>query len=203
MPFIPAPNIVETFVRQELFGEEVGNVLHWDVSSLSSEGRVELVAETLAGLLVEHVVPSMCNVWRLLSVKARDLTTDDAAIFEYSGSLPATGARNVASAPGNVALVLTKRTAFAGRTRRGRLYIPGVEPDATDSNLAAGAWAAAITSAWLNVFADMVTDIDAVPVVLSKFTGGLPRSAAVATSVTSLQKRNNRVDTQRRRLPED
>jgi hypothetical protein len=203
MPFIPTPLGLEVTIQQHVNSKDVVNVLHFAQASLLSEAGVVDLAASVADLFVSDVQPHMSGSWQFTGVKVRQLNDNDGIQIVNTPEAPITGARATDIAPNNVALVLTKRTAAAGRSARGRIYIVGVELAPSPSNLALSSWADAIVIAWQAFLADVATANNIVHSVLSLHHNGVARTEGELFPVTSVSLRNKRVDSQRRRLPKD
>jgi hypothetical protein len=99
----------------------------------------------------------------------------------------------------NVALVASFATAKTGRSFRGRSYIAGIPV----LNIAENEVTTVFAAFFVNAFAVLISDLDIdndVLVVASFQSGSEPRVLGVATPVDSVSV-NQRIDTQRRRLP--
>jgi len=106
-----------------------------------------------------------------------------------------TGAFSGTLVPDQVAMVVTFRTALAGRSHRGRAYIPGLPTAALDSS--GYLWSVTNTDGMTSDFGDWQS---AMATSTSSMTHGvLSRSLGVITPVTSYQARRQ-IATQRRRL---
>lgn len=144
----------------------------------------------------------------LAFIDLRDMRTVNNALAASTGAAtPGTGA-GTALPPGD-ALVVTLRTAAAGKSNRGRVYLPGLDSTA----LAAGGVAAAGTVTNAKAFIDAVsTALTGQSITLAipqfarqQYTGAktntvhLARPAVAPVIVTTTQCRNNIIDHQRRR----
>jgi hypothetical protein len=109
--------------------------------------------------------------------------------------------------PNEVALVITKRTAGAGRSNRGRMYIPGwtVAAVAADNTAIAAvitdlqAWANTIQNALNGSGYQLVIPNPARAAYIGSTGTAHPARPAGSVTVQSLQVRDNHFDSQRRR----
>lgn len=141
----------------------------------------------------------------LLYIKTRALDTSSSPVYTYTipaggraGSL--TGSGNI---PPSVSFCVRLLTGLAGRSYRGRLYIPSY----SGSQLQAAPLTQFITPAFALV---VVTSLQALMtalaaaghtwVVTSFYNSGAWRTAGVNTAILSIGYADLRVDTQRRRL---
>ena len=135
----------------------------------------------------------------LTKVGMRDLTTAGSLQQDYVTGLPVTGTDAGGPQPNNVALVSTLRSAFAGRSYRGRIYTPGICDDQmTTVNEVSTGFAAAMSTNY-GILASDIATAGAALVIASFRTAGAPRASAVLTAVTAIST-GLKVDTQRRRL---
>lgn len=111
------------------------------------------------------------------------------------------GSQAVAAVANNVALVVSLRTGFIGRSYRGRIYLPGLAKDAVVGSLLTPQAQADITT-HIGALATQLTNANFTWVVASYQFNGVPRLVAAGTPILT-RIVSNRVDTQRRRLPKE
>lgn len=141
----------------------------------------------------------MGDEWAINNIVAQDWSLPDGQQIQTSLQLPIDGSEIGLAIPASVALVVSHRTDRTGRSRRGRTYLPGLTEGNTAFNTAD---ADAVIEA-ADTFDVLDTNLDLQDldhVVYSLYSGGVAREVPVATVVTN-RIVNNRVDTQRRRLP--
>lgn len=200
MAFIPVPNVAQVTVLQTLFGQEVNNVLHfaraggWDASNLESLAGLVLASWTV------NVIPEQSADLVLDGVRARDLSTADGLQVEVAPAEAVTGGVGQPSLPGNVAFCVTHRTAFIGRSRRGRTYVAGIGEDQVTGNSLAAPVASDLVLAF-NTLRATTNASGYFFCVVSRFTNGDPRPEGISTVVTGSFAVDLRVDSQRGRLP--
>lgn len=128
--------------------------------------------------------------WSYEGVTVRDLRTPN--LPEFTGGAPLTGTFTGNGLPSSNAICVTLRTAFAGRSFRGRVYLPGWATTAvtTTGNIAVGAQTAAndVVEGWQ-------TDLAAIGATLAVASPTL----GVSNPVTAIGVRDGQWDTQRRR----
>jgi len=158
------------------------------------------LANQAIGEWVANVVVTWSPSVLFTGVRVVDLTTESSPVAESSTGLPVPGAQSGASLPNNVALVLTKRTQFRGRSYRGRIYHGGIpETSVTGNTVAAGYVTTAIAN-YTNLLA-LTTSLGVWEmVVVSRYTNNAPRSSGIFSNVTGFTS-DGVVDSQRRRLP--
>lgn len=137
--------------------------------------------------------------WSIDNITGLDFSQEDGAQIQTNLTLPIDGSEITPEIPASVALVVSHRTDRTGRSRRGRTYLAGLTEGSTDGNTVD---ATAITRAG-DCFDDIDTNLDSIDmdhVVYSLYSEGVARAVPIATLITN-RIINNRVDTQRRRLP--
>lgn len=202
MPFQPAPDVAEVEIRMSLQGKPVENVLHfislsgfpWDI------GLITQLAQDALAHWADYILPIQCTALTLNSVLARDLSSEFAPTFEAFPLTPVAGTLTGPAMPNQTAVVLTKRSGLTGRSARGRLYHCGFTEDQVSGNFILTAYADAVNQGYQD-FVQAMADDDAQMVILSRFTGGVERVSGVAFNMISIGLRNERIDSQRRRMP--
>lgn len=204
MAFQPAPDIAEVEIRMTLQGVPVENVLHF--ISLTGfpydASTIELLAENALANWSTHILPVQCTALSLQSVLAKDLSAEIAPTFEAFPLVPVTGVLTGPAMPNQNAIVLTKRSGLTGRSARGRLYHCGFTEDQVSGNFILPAYADAVNNAYAD-FVQAMGDDDHQMVILSRRNGGVERPAGIAFNLLTIGLRNNRIDSQRRRMPEE
>lgn len=134
----------------------------------------------------------------LQNFTATDISVEDGVqtIFVYGGGSP--GTSTGAAAAANAAVVASLRTAFTGRSFRGRHYYGGlVVPSFTDaqhiSSSVASGYAVTITD-----LIDLLSDVNMTLCVLSRYANKVLRVVGLLTEVISVIV-DTKVDSQRRR----
>lgn len=123
-----------------------------------------------------HIMPIMSSTITLVRVnmlirRATLLESWDSNLF-----VPVAGTHSASIAPSNVAYLVQKHTAFAGRRNRGRMYLPGVNATGLDGNTVQGSLVAVIQAA-LDAFGTAIKDDEStyeaplLPVILHSDTG--------------------------------
>lgn len=141
----------------------------------------------------------------LLNVTLKDLNTANQPEFVANGAaLPGTGVGD--TLPLSMAAVVTIRTALSGKSFRGRAYISGWTEAQNDSS---GRALAAANTAAVNFVQAIQTVMNTVGfnlAVLSRNSAGrtipekiIPAKPGFSTAFTSLQARNTKWESQRRR----
>lgn len=153
----------------------------------------QAMANTIAGFLdaahtssaLETLQPTSVSLDR---VEIRDVRQANQALIPASIASPGTSVGELL--PRGVALGVTARTALAGRSFRGRNFIPGFDEASADVNGRATQAAADAAVAFMTDFnSDMSTQ--GWPLgVGSLFSGGLRRDPGIITNITLFESRN-------------
>lgn len=200
MPFIPVPNTAQVTILQSLFGQEVVNVLHFFRSGGYDLDTLIDLASAVRDRWAIEILPNQSVDLSFDGVRARNLDIADGFQFEVQSGVANQGSATGGGMPGNVAFVITHRTANIGRSRRGRSYIAGL----AESQVVGNALAAPVASAFVSGFNGLRTFLAGQGdqlVVASRFTGKLPRVVGVTSLVITSVARDLNVDSQRGRLP--
>lgn len=212
---IAGPTIIANCIEVDLVwnlasGKQVKNVLHGQVA-----GGFTATAAVAQAIYAAIIASGSWTAWaafvhstaQLAAVNLRDMRTPNMPVVTSTGG--ATSGTGAASAlPPGVSLVVTLRTALAGRGFRGRVYLPGL--DSALLTAATGAATGAANTAALNFITAVQTALTASAVTLSiaqparqAYTGrkgrSIPLRAANVQNVTSIVTRLTALTSQRRR----
>jgi hypothetical protein len=206
MPSLVFPNCVELRVHWTMNGVDAYNVMHGVVAS----GFVanQTVTDTLDAALKTRVTsmglqPLLATTTSMVSVNLRDLRTPNAAEFVgTTAALVGTGAGN--PLPNEVALCVTLRTALAGRSYRGRVYLGGF---IVGENSATGQIVTALNTAAANTVFGWAAAMSTSAITMAILSrprpagplGVPPAYAGALTPVISAVARDTLWDSQRRR----
>lgn len=105
--------------------------------------------------------------------------------------------------PGNVTFAIKKESGLTGRSARGRTYWIGIPQNtvtAADENQLAAAYTASIVGDVDTVRTSIAAVGTWLPVLVSRFSGGVPRATGITFPWISTTNVGTRIDTQRRRL---
>lgn len=199
MSFIPFPSCCEAAIQFVSSG--IPGVI---TLGFKHTGDVEYTPTSL-GDLATVISTQLVNALRLeqtnsvhyTNIHLRDLGSVSGAVFDLP--LTATGSQNVPPVQNQVAMTVTFLTGVAGRSYRGRNYLPSlpagslVSPTTWDSGLAA------LLDTVYETFDLALPAVDSQHCVLSRFLDKSPRVTGHAQPVIGYRA-NTPVYTQRRRL---
>lgn len=201
MPFQAVPNAALVTVRGELLGEEVNNTLGF---MLTTPGPVTgpALATLVAGVALvweATMLQTLPGSYIFNDVQARALDVQDGPVAEAPGGAQAGMlAGNVM--PNNVSFCVSFRTGLGGATNRGRNYICGLlESEVSDNELALGRINALRSAYQEFIGAGSVANGWQWCVISRKII--IPLVTGRGVAITNVHITDNRVDTQRRRLP--
>lgn len=202
MAFIPTGNTVEVFMDHLAVGVEgKGWVFHFERDEPVNVAGMEDLAALLVTWWKTEIAPLISNGVQLQRVKMRDISTLDSFVLDYTTGLPDTGDVTGDKLPLNAALCLKLATNLAGRSHRGRMYWFGLAESQVTDNYVALAVVDAIETAVNTLKGDYLPGSGWTWVVTSFQYQGEPRSEGQNTPIANVVAVDNRVDTQRRRLP--
>lgn len=120
--------------RQE--GQLTANVMHFTCVGATTDVDLNLI-QVLLSCFITHLLPVLSSAWTLERVRWKQVSP---AVGIEQISIPtggaAAGGGAAACLPSFCSAVLSKRTLFAGRSGRGRMFIAGIpEGQATNSLL--------------------------------------------------------------------
>lgn len=198
MPFIPTPECLELMPVFSLNNATWSNVLHLSVENPENGFTHEACREAYIEWFSDNMVNLISDQCALQRIVTRDVSQDDGTIFDYSLPVALEGTRASPAMPSNIAVCVTKRSSFAGRSRRGRIYYAGITEDWMVGNILSAGLVEDLLDAHTAMFAAWAV-AEAGLVIRSLYTGNVARTEGVKTPVISFSV-DQRVDTQRKRL---
>lgn len=167
-----------------------------------TQSAVNNIGAAIKGALTSSgVVGALGNTISLQTVTLRNINTPNQGELQ-DVTAPVTGTSAAGLLPPQTALCVTLRTALAGRSYRGRCYLPGFAEDCNDVGGTASAAVGAAAATFVNAIATAMSAQSLPMAVLSRTVydeeGNVVR-LGFATPVTLAVTRNLVWDTQRRR----
>lgn len=201
MPFVPAPDVCLAEIVMQLDGQVVENTLYFEASAGLDTGLMATLGAALVTWWTDFIAPGVSEQLLLTGINLTDLSTPTSpgVFVPVVPSVPGEGTSP--AEPNNVALCVSFRTQFRGRSARGRNYVVGLQnSQVTNSHIDAGVGDFFITAyQQLQGAGDFVAGLQWG--VLSRFSGGDPRTTALFRPITAVTVVDNTLDSQRRRLP--
>ena len=202
MPFIPVPDTVAIDVIYDWDGQIVENTLYYKKTS-PTDIEIENQVDVVTAYIRDTIMPLLTELISLVRVVGTLLDAVDAFTVTNTTDLPKEGEileGTAKSFPGNVTLAVSFRTAAAGRSGRGRNYVPGLVDLRDGNSLLDDVYAGQIVDAWSGL-RTLGSEDGWNQVVVSRFSGGAPRVTGVTNVVNSILIVDRTLDSQRRRLP--
>jgi hypothetical protein len=204
------PQCVEVGLGWGLEDGKVGhNVLHARYAG-TYPGSVAMANAILVGLTTGAAWTAMAtflsSTGGLQILTLRDLNTPNQPLLQNTAS-GAIGTSVSAALPNETAIVVTLRTAKAGRAFRGRIYLPGWATNALGTGNVIAAACVTDINAWANTI-PTVFQAQGLTFVIGQhsrlaYTSGIgtphPARAATTVDITSQSVKDNHWDTIRRR----
>ncbi len=194
-------DIIETVITWENITrkDRYVNVLHWRCKTEISSPAMEIdAAEGLLTKTLNGVLPSMANTFTILNVLAQRVAPEPrTAGFVAIAPANSNGGQAGQALPPSTALVIRKRTIFAGRRFRGRVFVCGLVEADQDNGVYSGANYNSMAQQWDNIIVNtLVGPQNGAEFECVIWTKGT--AAATATRITSTFP-DDRVRSQRRR----
>ncbi len=200
MAFVPAVNVMKAAITLLWGGQRVVNVLNFLKGSTVTQADLEGLANALLTWWNTSVRPNTSSDAALQSIVTTDQSNQSAPSFTIQISPVAPGGEPGGTVSNNVAVVVSLRTGFRGRSYRGRVYVPGIRnTHLVDQNHVYDAFAVALAAQYA-ALSTVEAATTTTHVIVSRFANKAPRATAIMTEVTSYVTETT-VDSQRRRLP--
>lgn len=202
MPFVPVPDCVRAKFEGRVDGQQVINTLYFRHTtgpiSMSDMNALNVALSTWYGGLI---IPNLNVAYSGVRVTCQGLTNANGLVTEQSlaGN---DGLITGEALPNNCTMAVSFRTGSAGRSRRGRNYVPVLSDSEVTGNFIDTAFAEAIVDG----YGELIFPGTSLPggwiwVVVSTITNGEPRVEGEFHEVFSVLVTDLVVDSQRRRLP--
>ncbi len=200
MAFIPAPQCVRVAITYvDNLGNEAVNVIHVNTGEDDpTPGIINDVLDVIENWLASDWANVAGTNWTATNLDARDLTLEDS--FVVSREVTEAGTLVGENMPSQDTIAISLRSAFSGRSNRGRLYHVGLVESNVTGNYINGTTVTNLTTAYDNLRTQLIA-AGYTWVVASFQTNGAPRTTAQQRAITDIVLTDSRIDRQIRRMP--
>ncbi len=200
MPFQAVPDCAQAVIRCNRNSQEMVNVLHFHHSAGYGQTDINNLAADIDASVGSHYVIAMAPSVGYLSTDVKGLALVNDLTHSVATNAGAGSMSGVDNLPSNVTWVATLRSAFTGRSARGRFYtMPFTDLGLASINAVTSTFATAII-AFLEDVQARVTTNGWEMVVVSRFHNKTPRDPGIFFPITDIVARNLLTDSQRGRL---
>lgn len=200
MAFQSVPLCIQAEVRMRLDNQNIENVLHFETEVTPDLAMVQAVAEMVRDWVLDNYIGPLSGAVSFYQVTAKSLVNEFDWVYDLPVVPAVLGAGGATYMPNEVALCMSLRTGFSGRSQRGRAFVSGIPTTQVTGNLISETFASNMLNAW-NELIIAAPAADVVWSVLSRETDGAPRPTGVLFPVTTVTLTDLYVDSQRRRKP--
>lgn len=203
MPFQSAPAIAEAVIKFTGVGAEMNNVIHFTHFTGYDQTNISDLADDVDAAIADNYLPYVAIGLTYVETTVRGLENAVDLTASANASAGAGTASGALTLPFNVAFCITLRSAFTGRSARGRFYaVPTSAENLVSDNTFTSAYVSGIQAGLENILASAESD-GWFPVILSRRNAGALRPVGIGYQITDVVARNNISDSQRGRLPAD
>jgi hypothetical protein len=188
MPFVPVPNVAQLTMEGVVDRQQTINDIYFEISGGGiTPINLKALCDAVHVWFTGQLAPLLSENWQTVRTRARDLTTALSFIAESGGT--AVGGVAVEAAPNNVAACIKLSSAVAGRSFRGRNYVPAIPNSLVTLNTMDPAFITDVETAYNGLVGAGTFLAGWQLVVVSRFTGGgpgtpsVPRTSGLATPV--------------------
>lgn len=200
MPFIPVPNTVSVELLFTQYDVQTECGLFLEFSAPQSLGELIDLGTRVNTAWEDYLAAVTPGSTDYRGCALRALDTATSPVYEALLGAPVSGMLT-AALPNLNTLSLKFSTGLAGRSYRGRVFLPGI-PNSNPSIWLGNNVTVAAGAAWVGAWESFLNDcegIDATHVVVSYVTAGVPRATGVTTAVVGIGFADLMIDTQRKR----
>lgn len=200
---LPVPNTIEVKLHWGGGTVEVGqNVLHFVNTGavVVNQGLADALDSTIKGILsTSGLAAFIHSTLGIRQVGVRNLALANQAEFLGSGAV-AVGTATGDALPTGIAQCYTLRTALAGKSFRGRVYLSYFAEGGSVGSTQDAAAGAAGTVFLNSIRTSLLSAPNLTQCIVSRFSNGAERPTPIVTPVTATQLRHTTWNTQRRRM---
>jgi hypothetical protein len=197
--FQPVPNTIQCDAIFLLFGQRVENVYHVEVPGGIDAPAIADTANVVRDWVITSLLPQLSHNITFIGVEAKNLSIEDGGVHFSAPATTAVGGSSDSSMPGGTAFCVTLATASAGRSFRGRKYVPGILVSQVSGNDVLAAYGNALVAIFNTLIATLEA-VDKILVIVSRIQDHAVLTTAVTTPVTTAKATDYHIDSQRRRL---
>jgi len=207
MPFVPSATEVLVQLEGSVDSQQTMNDLAFSLPGGYILSDIQSLVTNLVDWFQISFASQLSRDWSTVAVHARAQNVPNGFVVDVAAG-PTIGGVDVEAAPNNVAACISFRTGIAGRSFRGRNYIPSVPNSMITLNTLDATW----MSNMALVYGGLLAGGTVLPGgwiwgVLSRFSGvdllghPIPRAFGVFTQIQNVLFVDGKVDSQRNRLP--
>lgn len=204
MAFQPIPNTAKLLLQFVVDGQKVENVFYAQDEGGWTPSKLMVLAQAAFDEIETNWMSSFNSDCSLVSVVARDMSTEGGSLVTFGGSGPVGGTQTGTPAPNNVTLAIHKVLGISGRHSKARAYWPQIRVnDLVSPNTIAASAAATICQHYrdLKVAIETVDGITALLGSAELVDGGVALAVGIFHTILDFVCLDLVVDSQRRRLP--
>lgn len=182
-------------------GQRIENTLYWFASGGTDAALGQTLATNLQTWWNNNLRPITSGDMSLTEIFVTDISQQEGWTVSHPVNPPIAGTAAGESLPSNVALCVSFRTAFRGRSGRGRNYVAGCTEGACAGSFFATSYVNSVIAAYQILLGSGNFVPGLVWSIVTRHFNGQPRPTGFARTVTAVLSVHNGADSQRRRLP--
>jgi hypothetical protein len=183
MTLPPLPNCASTAIVYEQFGQEIVNVIKWEIGAEVDLSQLQELTGVLWNNWGNNIMAFLSFQIEMVRIEGRQLVPLSGVAYDFVGDGPIPGESTVDADNSQNATVVSLRTGQAGRSYRGRLYIPGMPNNIVQDGLVDGTYRTNLAAAVKTTFDAVTGGSGFTPVVVSYFGAGAQRVVPVTTPI--------------------
>lgn len=202
MPFIPAPNIIQVEMRCTRNGQKIENRWMFNNGGPVSAATLVTIATLVWDWAEATYLPLLSAEILMNEVVATDMSTISGGQYTYAPDATTIGGVGGYDLPNEVSLAVSLRSAFRGRSARGRTYVMSLnDGQMADTNNVLPATATAFAAAFNTLRASAAAIAKPLTIVSYRSEGVVRPGGPVYFTVTNAVVVDTVVDSMKRRKP--
>lgn len=200
MAFQTANQCAEVVMNFSTSGKAMANVCNFHNAGTYAPSDLQDLADAVDTIIDSDYLPLISSGTLYNSVDVRGLQ-DENDYVRSSAVNAGPGTASGSALNSNASLCVTLRSAFTGRSARGRFFaMPTVVGNTSAADTYSSGYGDGVVD-FLELLQTTALPLGWTFVVLSRFNSGVKRASAVPFAITDIGYRNLKADSQRNRLP--
>jgi hypothetical protein len=199
MAFQPVVGVAEVDIRGTLNGQLVENTIFLRNGDGWTSTNLAEAATDIRDWWFAEMMPHIASGYAFREVFIKDLSVEAGEEASNAIGFGILGGDTSQAMPGNVSLAVSFRTGLAGRSFRGRNFVPGLTVGDVGGNTVTTDFQTVVQDAY-NALLTALADSDFTWVVVSRVADHVLRESGLSTPVISAFVTDVLIDSMRRRL---
>jgi len=200
--FQPAPNCAKVEIRYINAGQQIENVMHFQLGSATYDAAaLEELATNVLAVVTSDWMPLVSDEVTLAEVKATDIENEGGISFTAFPASTTIGGKTGNALPNETSFAVRMKAATGGRNGSGRVFWPALTVGQCDTANTLSATSMDDIIDAVQALIDALAVLGHIAVILSRYFNNAQRAEAIPFAIASVNAFDRVLDSQRRRKP--